>query len=241
MIVSCTFPVQQCFLMSYFSILALSGGNVFELCVSLCIFSCISWAVCSLVLPASNSPSTEAKTAFSKSALQGVKGAVHCTSWAEPAWVSICNVRLLLKLTGLRCCTSANLLCCPLLPQLWVGTDRGQSCLWVALSYQFPQLLCTSREFRVHDGCNTSWIWGLSESETFMCGCKLFKVTFQCLRGYVGSNAFVSGVDFSAVIQYHMHNTHEYIPTNLVELWGLESHFPSPASQVCMALTLVVP
>lgn len=139
MIVSCTFPVQQCFLMSYFSILALSGGNVFELCVPQCIFSCISWAVCSLVLPASNSPSTEANTSFSKSALQGVKGAVHCTSWAEPVWVSICNVRLLLKLTGLRCCTSANLLCCPLLPQLWVGTDRGQSCLWVALTLiNFP-------------------------------------------------------------------------------------------------------
>lgn len=137
--------------MSCFSILALFGGNIFELWVPQCIFSCTSWAVCSLVLLTSYSPSMEAKTSSSKSALQGVKGPVHCTSWAEPAWVSVCNVRLLLLTHRSKvftsCCTSANLLCCPLCPQLWVSIDRGQMCLWIA-HYQFPQLLCSSREFR---------------------------------------------------------------------------------------------
>lgn len=97
------FPVQQCFLMPYFSILALFGGTVFELQVPQCIFSCTSWAVCSSALLTSYSPSTETNTSSSKSALQGVKAPVQCPSWAEPVWVSICNVRLLPKLTRLRC------------------------------------------------------------------------------------------------------------------------------------------
>ncbi|XP_064300151.1 uncharacterized protein KIAA1143 homolog isoform X1 [Phalacrocorax carbo] len=53
---------------------------------------------------------------------------------------------------------------------LWVGT-RQRLKVPVNGAPTFPQLLCVVKEFRVHGGCNTGWIWGLSELETFMCGC----------------------------------------------------------------------
>lgn len=182
------FSVQQCFLMSYFAILALFDGSVFELQVPQCIFSCTSWAVCSLVLLTSYSPSTEANTSSSKSALQGVKGPIQCTSWAEPPWVSICNVRLLLKLTSLRCLHPVEPLqtSCVALSFGLAQTEANHAC--ELHSYQFPQLLCTSGEFREFMMAATPAEFGVWVSQRLVCGYKIFKSTFQYLTACIGSN-----------------------------------------------------
>lgn len=188
MIVSCSyqmFPVQQCFLMSYFSILAPFGGNVFEMWVPQCIFSFTSWAVCSLVLLISYSPSTEANIPTSKSALQGVSSLhlpVHCTSWAEPIWVSICNVRLLLKLTGLSCLQPVVLLqtSCVALFSLSFGlaqTEANHACELHSINSCSSS---TSREFRESTMAATPAEFGVWMSQRLLCvDASLLKAPFS--------------------------------------------------------------